>query len=77
MDLNHLHTDQAWSYKERSNLIAESNSLNSLADMLGLSVGTVKNNMNWSKGLVYKSWIKLQIKNYNFLSEKGGGGCTY
>lgn len=52
LDLNHLHTYQAWSDKQRTKLIAESNSLYSLADILGLIVGIVKNNMNWSKGLL-------------------------
>jgi stress-induced morphogen len=32
-------------------LLAESNSLNSLAGILGLTVGTIRNNMNWAKGI--------------------------
>lgn len=70
LDLNHLHTYQAWSNKERTNLIAESNSLNSLADMLDLSVGTVKNNMNWSKGLQILDKV-TDKKTTIFLGEKG------
>lgn len=50
-DLNHLHTYQAWGDKEMTKLLAESNSFNSLADMLGLTVGTIRNNMNWAKGI--------------------------
>lgn len=49
--LNCLHTYQAWSDKNMTKLLAESNSLNSLADMLGLTVSTIRNNMNWERGL--------------------------
>ena len=32
-------------------LIAEANSYNSLADILDISVGSVRNNMGWHKGM--------------------------
>lgn len=51
LDLNHIHVYQAWKDKKMTKLLAESNSLNSLADILGLTVGTIRNNMNWAKGL--------------------------
>ena len=37
--------------KETTILLAESNSYNSLADQLKISVGTVRNNMNWHQGV--------------------------
>lgn len=42
---------QAFSNKEATAILAESNSYNSLADQLNVSVGTVINNMNWYKGM--------------------------
>jgi hypothetical protein len=51
-------------------LLAESNSLNSLADMLGLTVGTIRNNMNWAKGIKItekESGKKITV----YLVEKG------
>ena len=50
MGMNNINTYQAWKDKKKTKLLAESNSLNSLADMLGLTVGTIRNNMNWEKG---------------------------
>nr|YP_009710351.1 hypothetical protein [Ceratocystis albifundus]QFX74853.1 hypothetical protein [Ceratocystis albifundus] len=50
-DLDETHIYQAWLDKEDKTLLAEANSFNSLADLLGISIGTVRNNMNWSKGL--------------------------
>ena len=44
---------------EATILLAESNSYNSLADQLKISVGTVRNNMNWYKGI-------------NITNDKGG-----
>ena len=48
---------------KNTKLLAESNSLNSLADRLGLTVGTVRNNMNWEKGtrIIYKDSGKKKI----------------
>lgn len=51
LDLNHIHVYQAWMDKKMTKLLAESNSLNSLGDILGLTVGTIRNNMNWAKGV--------------------------
>ena len=51
LNLDHTHVYQAWLYKQATILLAESNSYNSLADQLNISVGTVRNNMNWHKGV--------------------------
>lgn len=66
LGLNHIHIYQTWKDKKMTKLLAESNSLNSLANILGLIVGTsslrerctlpygegtIKNNMNWAKGI--------------------------
>jgi hypothetical protein len=42
------HVYQAWLDKEATILLAESNSYNSLADQLKISVGTVINNIDCS-----------------------------
>lgn len=49
--LDETHIYQAWLDKEETMLLAESHSYNSLADQLNISVGTVRNNINWSKGI--------------------------
>ena len=72
-----LHVYQAWFNKEEAAfatsskykgegtiLLAESNSYNSLADQLKISVGTVRNNMNWYKGI-------------NITNDKGGKTLLY
>lgn len=51
LSLDQTHVYQAWLDKEATILLAEANSYNSLADQLKISVGTVRNNMNWYKGL--------------------------
>ena len=51
-------------------LLTASNSLNSLADRLGLSVGTIRNNINWEKGIQItdkESGKKTTV----YLTEKG------
>lgn len=51
-------------------LLTSSNSLNSLADRLGLSVGTIRNNLNWEKGIKItdnESGKKTTV----YLTEKG------
>jgi hypothetical protein len=70
LDLNHLHTYQAWGDKKMTKLFTSSNSLNSLADRLGLSVGTIRNNLNWEKGIKItdkESGKKTTV----YLTEKG------
>lgn len=51
LSLDQTHVYQAWLDKEATILLAESISYNSLADQLNISVGTVRNNMNWHKGV--------------------------
>jgi hypothetical protein len=51
LSLDQTHVYQAWLNKEATILLAESNSYNSLADQLKISVGTVRNNMNWYQGI--------------------------
>ena len=69
LSLDHTHVYQAWADKEATTLIAESNSYNSLADQLNISVGSVRNNMNWYKGM---SLTNDQGENYViYLKEKG------
>lgn len=46
LSLDKVHTYQAWGDKEMTKLIAESNSYNSLAEQLNVSISSVKNNMN-------------------------------
>jgi len=47
LSLDQTHVYQALLNKDATILLAESNSYNSLADQLKISVGTVRNNMNW------------------------------
>jgi DNA-binding CsgD family transcriptional regulator len=49
-------------------LIAESNSYNSLAKQLNLSVSTIRNNMNWDRGI---SYISDNGETVIYLKEKG------
>lgn len=51
LSLDETHVYQAWLDKEGTMLLAESNSYNSLADQLNISVGRVRNNMDWHKGI--------------------------
>jgi len=51
LSLDQTHVYQAWFNKEATILLAEANSYNSLADQLKISVGAVKNNMNWYQGV--------------------------
>ena len=55
LNLDQVRVYQAWADKETTKLIAESDSYNSLADQLNISVSTIRNNMNWSpkRALVY------------------------
>ena len=55
--------------KEATILLAESNSYNSLADQLNISVGSVRNNMDWYKGIniMNKKGENILI----YLKEKG------
>lgn len=55
LGLENTRTYQAWADKDMTKLIAESNSYNSLADQLNLSVSTVRNNMNYYKGISHTS----------------------
>lgn len=55
--------------KKATILLAESNSYNSLADHLKTSVGTVRNNMNWHKGITITNDKGEDIVIY--LKEKG------
>lgn len=69
LSLDQTHVYQAWLNKEATILLAESNSYNSLADQLKLSVGTVRNNMNWYKGITI---TKDKGENtFIYLKEKG------
>jgi hypothetical protein len=45
LDLQCIKTYQAWGDKDMTKLIAEANSYNSLAHLLDVSVGSVRNNM--------------------------------
>lgn len=66
---------QAWLDIEGTKLFAESNSLNSLAKLLNVTVGTVRNNMNWDKGITIindkseKIIVYLKEKGVSFRSE--------
>lgn len=51
LSLDQTHVYQAWLDKEATILLAEANSYNSLADQLKISVGAVRNNMNWHQGV--------------------------
>lgn len=53
--------------------MAESNSYNSLADQLKLSVGTVRNNMNWYKGITITNDLASPLgeNTFIYLKEKG------
>jgi hypothetical protein len=69
LSLDQTHVYQAWLDKEATILLAESNSYNSLADQLNISVGAVRNNMNCYKGV---NITDDQGKNYViYLKEKG------
>ena len=71
IDQNYVNVYQAWRDKKKTKLLAESNSLNSLANMLGFTVGTVRNNMNWKKctRIIDKdSGKKITV----YIIEKGG-----
>lgn len=52
-------------------LLTSSNSLNSLADRLGLSVGTIRNNLNWEKGIKITDNESGKKKTTVYLTEKG------
>lgn len=45
LDLQSIQTYQAWMDKGLTKLLAEANSYNSLAHLLGISVGAVRKNM--------------------------------
>ena len=64
LSLDETHVYQAWLDKEATILLAESNSYNSLADQLNISVGSVRNNMDWYKGI-------------NIMNEKGENILIY
>lgn len=51
LSLANIHKYQAWFDKDMTMLLAESSSYNYLANILKISVGTVRNNMNWDKGV--------------------------
>lgn len=69
LSLDEIHVYQAWLDKEATILLAESNSYNSLADQLNISVSTVRNNMDWHKGgnITNKKGENILI----YLKEKG------
>lgn len=69
IDLNRVNVYQVWRDKKRTKLLAESNYLNYLAGMLGLTVGTIRNNFNWEKGT--RIINKDSGKNY-YLSNREG-----
>lgn len=69
LSLDQIHVYQAWLDKKATILLAESNSYNSLADQLKISVGTVRNNMNWHKGITITNGKGEDIVIY--LKEKG------
>lgn len=69
LSLDQTHVYQAWSDKEATILLAESNSYNSLADQLEMSVGSVRNNMNWHKGVTISKG--KEEKSVIYLKEKG------
>ena len=69
LSLDQIYVYQAWADKEATLLLAESDSYNSLADQLNMSVGTIRNNMNWYKGI---SVTNDQAKDSTiYLKEKG------
>lgn len=76
LSLDQVHIYQAWADKKATQLIAESDSYNSLADQLNMSVGTIRNNMNWYKGVNVmndqskNSIIYLKEKGINFRTEQ-------
>ena len=51
LSLDQTHVYQVWADKEATQLIAESDSYSSLADQLNMSISTIRNNMNWYKGV--------------------------
>jgi len=51
LSLANIRKYQAWYDKDVTMLLAESSSYNSLANILNISVGTVRNNMNWHEGV--------------------------
>lgn len=68
LDLQSIQTYQAWMDKGLTKLLAEANSYNSLAHLLGISVGAVRNNMGWHAGMRFtKDGEEITI----FLKEKG------
>lgn len=69
LSLDQIHVYQAWLDKKATILLAESNSYNSLADQLKISVGAVRNNMNWHKGITITNDKGENIVIY--LKEKG------
>lgn len=76
LSLDETHVYQAWADKEATILLAESNSYNSLADQLNVSVGWVRNNMGWHKGMNItddqgkKSVVYLKEKGVPFRTEQ-------
>lgn len=72
LSLDQTHVYQAWSDKQATILLAESNSYNSLADQLKISVGSVRNNMNWHKGITISNDKGSSNENIViYLKEKG------
>lgn len=69
LSLDQTHVYQAWLNKETTILLGESNSYNSLADQLKISVGSIRNNMNWYKGITIQN--DKGEKTLIYLKEKG------
>nr|QCW06942.1 hypothetical protein [Drechslerella brochopaga] len=68
LSLDETHVYQTWDDKETTILLTESDSYNSLAKQLDISVNTIRNNMNWYKG------VSVDYNNQKFviyLKEKG------
>jgi len=68
LSLANIRKYQVWFDKDMTILIAESSSYNSLANILNISVGTVRNNMNWHQGLSVTYNGKITTV---YLKEKG------
>jgi len=68
LSLANIRKYQAWFDKDMTILIAESSSYNSLANILNISVGTVRNNMNLHQGLSVAYNGKITTV---YLKEKG------
>lgn len=68
LDIQSIKTYQAWLDKGMTKLIAEANSHNSLARLLGVSIGSVRNNMGWHKGMCFSKDGKEVVI---YLTEKG------